>query len=259
MNLWKDTFEPFKDKMVDSFEPFKDNMVDRFEPFKDNMIDRFEPFKDKVTDTFEPFKEKVTNSKVFAPCLGRSFTVNEGFDENTIIDTDDKGELAKLDQKVRNVVVASLRRKGSERMTDDDAETILSEAFKDATSVYDDFTTTDLNTLDENNSPFTRIQQESQNALNDIVLGENRNVTNNLTTTPRQSFKDKFAQMKKKQQFRPPVDASKPRLSVDGTEAATKYEKQRKRQAFLQRATNKRIIQNPSESPLYARRVPIDP
>ena len=248
MNLWKDTFEPFKD-----------NMVDRFEPFKDNMIDRFEPFKDKVTDTFEPFKEKVTNSKVFAPCLGRSFTVNEGFDENTIIDTDDKGELAKLDQKVRNVVVASLRRKGSERMTDDDAETILSEAFKDATSVYDDFTTTDLNTLDENNSPFTRIQQESQNALNDIVLGENRNVTNNLTTTPRQSFKDKFAQMKKKQQFRPPVDASKPRLSVDGTEAATKYEKQRKRQAFLQRATNKRIIQNPSESPLYARRVPIDP
>ena len=86
MNLWKDTFEPFKDKMVDSFEPLKDNMIDRFEPFKDNMIDRFEPFKDKVTDTFEPFKEKVTNSKVFAPCLGRSFTVNEGFDENTIME-----------------------------------------------------------------------------------------------------------------------------------------------------------------------------
>ena len=183
-----------------------------------------------------------------------------------------------MDRRVRDVVTKSFRCKGVERL-DEDAETILTEAFKDddvdAETIFTEaFTTTDLNTLDENNSPFvSRHRGGPPPPNNTTMLGENKNTTNSGRPTPRQSFKDKFVQMKKQQQFKPPSEQQQQQrkpmnLSVDASGAAEQYEAARRqrqeRERFLQKMAdnNKKhnvVKQAPSESPLAPQRQPIDP
>lgn len=239
-----------------------------------NMFDSelAQSLKSKMNDTFDPIKDRIANTKVITSCLaGMSFGADEDNDENTVIDTvDENGEFAKMDRRVRDAVTKSFRCRGAERL-DEDAETILTEALKndDADTIFTEaFTTTDLNTLDENNSPFTSRHRPNNNG----ALGENKNTTNNnCGPTPRQSFKDKFVQMKKQQQFKPAGQQQrKPNLSVDASGAAEQYEaarrlkeqKRQERERFLQKMANnnKRVVeQTPSESPLAPQRQAIDP
>jgi hypothetical protein len=198
-------------------QSISDKASEMAESLRNKMSTTFAPLKDKMDSTLDP---KV--SEIFTSCYGPM--ENDFENENySYQPKNGKDAFAEMDQKVRKVVNSTLRRK-FKCDGEDDTETVLTEAFDDdnGSSYYDDYTTTsktvDLNTIDDRNN------------IGGNVLGQNMNATNSEVPEYKQSFKDKYVQMKAKQQFASnptattPSPRRKPVLAIDATEAAKQYE-----------------------------------
>jgi hypothetical protein len=249
-----------KIKMAQSIS---DKASEMAESLRNKMSDTFAPLKDKMDSTLDP---KV--SELFTSCYG---PVENDFENDNSYQPSGKDAFAEMDKKVRKVVTSTLRRK-FKCNGEDDAETVLTEAFKDdnGSSYYDDYTTSsktvDLNTIDDRNN------------IGGNILGQNMNATNSEIPAYKQSFKDKYVQMKAKQQFasNPTATTSSPRrkpvLAIDAAEAAKQYEdaklEKQRRVEYSRKLAQKRSGTVPLNAPMDPRsprappmvpRAPIDP
>eukprot|EP00980_Cylindrotheca_fusiformis_P029068 scaffold22713_cov139-Cylindrotheca_fusiformis.AAC.5 len=198
--------------------------------FSDKASEMAESLKTRMSDTFAPLKDRMGLERTVDPKVSEIFTscyqpMEDDFDENSyqpgVNDT-----FAEMDQEFRKIVSKTIRRK-FKCNGEDDTDTIYTEAFNDdnGSSYFDEYTTSsktaDLNTVDDRNYPGGK------------VSGQSKNVDSSEEATPahKQSFKDKYAQMKAKQQFA--NNPNKVVAPLDTTGAAkqceaAKLEKQRR-------------------------------
>lgn len=171
----------------------------------------------------------------------------------------DSNNFSAISAQMRDIVNTTFNKK-FKCNGEDDADTKLTEN-ENGSSYYDDCTsasrTVGLNTVDERNN----IHQHSK------ILGVNNR---SMNRTYRTSFKDKYVQMKAKQQFAPtkPTEDRKSFLSIDAGQAVIDYdnakmEKERRQKLAQQKA--QQILENAAlrtgdpRSPSMALRQPIDP
>lgn len=230
--------------MAQTFNEMMDSEM--AQAFKDKVVTTFDPIKDKVANTLDP---KV--SEMFTSCFVGTMDGEEEYGNENSMTTKGKKAFAKM----QGTVGRKFKCDG-----EDDADTIYTDAFGDE-STYDEstyheeYTTTDLNTIDENNSVRQKAPQNSN------VLGENRNVSNGRTYG--RSFKDRYVEMKIKQQFSdaPSPKTRKPELSIDATGAAKHYEarkeEKQQREEYAQKLAQKRFGTT-TEVPVPVR-TPLDP
>lgn len=229
----------------------------------DKASEMAESLRNKMSDTFAPLKDPKV-SELFTSCYGPA---ENDFENENSYKPNSMDAFAEMDQKVRKVVKKTLRR-NFKCNGEDDAETVLTEAFKDdnGSSYYDDYTTSSktvgLNTVDDRNN----------------VLGQNKNATNSEVPAYKQSFKDKYVEMKARQQFgsnpanSTPSPNRKPELAIDALEAAKQYEaakiEKQRRAEYSRKLAEKRFGSMQADAPMDPRspraspmvpRTPIDP
>lgn len=228
------------------------------------LTDIAETLRNKVTEVLPLNNPKV--SKLFA-------CVAPAEEEAEFADDDDSFYSAKsnnqenakvkttttttLNEQMRSVITTTFNKK-FRCNGEDDADTKLTEN-DNGSSYYDDYSanrTVGLNTVDERND-----------VNGSRILGANNNATNRAY---KQSFKDKYVQMKKSQQFAimKSEETRKPSLSINAGQAVKDYdnakiEKQRRAQLAEQKALE--VLENAAlrtgdpRSPSMALRAPIDP
>jgi len=240
-----------------------------------SLTEMAESLRNKVTDVLPLDNPQV--SKLFAcvaPAEEEEFAddddsmfsgVHNNNQENTHHKkTNNTNTFASMNEQMRSVVNTTFNKK-FRCNGEDDADTKLTEN-DNGSSYYDDYTnasrTVGLNTVDERND-----------VSGSNILGANNNATNSRTTK-KQSFKDKYVQMKKSQQFSVTNNSNddeihKPSLSIDAGQAMQDYdnakiEKQRRAQLAQQKAQE--VLENaalrtgdPRSPSMANHRTPIDP
>jgi hypothetical protein len=212
---------------------------------KDRMSNTFDPIKDKMTNTLDP---KV--SQMFTSCF-----------VGTMDGENEYGSEESLRRQGKNVFAKMQGSLGKKFKCDgeDDAETIYTEAFGsqdfDESTYHEEYTTTDLNTVDE----YNYIRRKTG------ILNENLNVSNGRSRSYGRSFKDRYVEMKTKQQFaeNPTTKQRKPDLSINATEAVNQYDaakkaEEQRRTEYAQQLAKKRSGTTPRtvQTPM---RTPVDP
>ena len=233
---------------------------------------------ERATEIAESFRNKVTEAMPLDnPKVSKLFACVAPGEEEEFADDDDSmcsgannnqentnnktnaNAFATMNEQMRSVVNTTFNKK-FRCNGEGDADTKLSEN-DNGSSYYDDYTngsrTVGLNTVDERN-----------NVSGSNILGANNNATNRAK---KQSFKDKYVQMKKNQQFaviKSIAEVPKPSLSINAEQAVKDYdnakiEKQRRAQLAQQKAQE--VLENAAlqtgdpRSPSMDIRTPIDP
>ncbi|KAL3943421.1 MAG: hypothetical protein SGBAC_002503 [Bacillariaceae sp.] len=230
---------------------------------------------DRATEIAESLRNKVTDAlPMNNPQVSKLFACVAPAEEEEFADDDDSmysggsnnqenntankaNTFSAMNEQMRSVVSTTFNKK-FRCNGEDDADTKLTEN-DNGSSYYDGYSMTSktvgLNTVDGRND-----------VSGSNILGSNKNTTNSRTYN--QSFKDRYVQMKKNQQFAVIKSSDKPSLSINAGQAmkdydAAKTEKQRRAQLAQEKAQE--ILENAAlrtgdpRSPSNAVRTPIDP